>query len=60
MLVEPKRCRENAVLCEELTQKADTPEHAKILFNLAKQLLKLADELERERHSHDFRAYCRH
>ena len=41
--------RENVVRTrrEELAQTADTPEHARILLNLAKQWLKLAAQLER-------------
>jgi len=44
---DPKECRAYAARCEELAQTADTPEHARILLNLAKEWLKLAAQLER-------------
>jgi hypothetical protein len=47
MPTDPKECRAHAARCEELAKTADTPEHARILLNLAKQWLKLAAQLER-------------
>jgi hypothetical protein len=47
MPTDPRECRAHAARCEELAQTADTPEHARILLNLAKQWLKLAAQLER-------------
>jgi hypothetical protein len=44
---DPNECRAHAARCEELAQTANTPEHAQILRNLAKQWLKLAAQLER-------------
>jgi hypothetical protein len=44
MPTDPRECRAHAARCEELAQTADTPEHARILLNLAKQWLKLALE----------------
>jgi hypothetical protein len=47
MPTDPRECHAHAARCEELAQTADTPEHARILLNLAKQWLKLAAQLER-------------
>jgi hypothetical protein len=44
---DPKECRQHALRCEELAQRADTPSRAQVFRNLAKQWLKLAIELER-------------
>ena len=44
---DPKECRAHAARCEKLAETADTPAHARILLNLAKQWLKLAHQLER-------------
>jgi hypothetical protein len=51
MPCDPKQCRENAVLCGKLAKTAGSPEHARVLLNLAKQWLKLAAEQERVRSS---------
>jgi len=42
MSVSPKDCRKNALICEDLAQRATKPEHAQVLRNLAKQWLKMA------------------
>lgn len=44
---DPKECRQHALHCAELAEKAQSPERAKVFQNLAKQWLKMAVELER-------------
>ena len=44
---DPKECRQHALTCAELAEKADSPARAQIFKNLANQWLKLAVELER-------------
>jgi len=44
---DPKECRQHALTCAELAEKADSPARAQIFKNLASQWLKLAVELER-------------
>lgn len=44
---DPKEYRLYAARCDELAKTADKPEHARVLRNLSKQWVKLADELER-------------
>jgi hypothetical protein len=51
MPCDPKQCRENAVRCEELAKTAGSPEHARVLLDLAKQWLKVAAQQERVRSS---------
>jgi len=43
---DPKEYRAHAARCEELAKTADTPEHTRILLNLAKQWRRLADQLD--------------
>jgi hypothetical protein len=44
---DPKEYRLYAARCEELAKTAEKPQHARVLRNLSKQWVKLADELER-------------
>lgn len=44
---DPKECRAHAARCEELAKTAENPEHARILTHLARQWLRLAQQLER-------------
>jgi uncharacterized protein YbbK (DUF523 family) len=59
METDPKECRVYAARCEELAKTADKPERARVLRNLSKQWIKLADELERaQRLLNDPRPSC--
>jgi hypothetical protein len=44
---DPKKCREHALQCAEMAQRARNPEHETTLTNLAQTWISLAVELER-------------
>ena len=44
---DPKECRQHALQCTELAERAESFERAQAFRNLAKQWLRMAAELER-------------
>jgi hypothetical protein len=46
MPIEPQECRQNALQCRELAERAQRLAQAQIFLNLAKQWVQLAVELE--------------